>query len=371
MRVSSLIVAMSALALGCQEAAERGECKPGFVRAQERWCIFDESLFPMQSEEAEEGSEVDGSGAEAGAAGASDASSEDDPESYVYEAEEPGVKLSLPEIERAIEEAILTVRWIDPGKMHDAYDNSESYGDEYCPVYDDEYLEERDQYHWRDACTVGAGGSFSGYAYSNYWGDYTSDNGAYDYAGHAYFRGSARVIDGRGNTFIAAGNSSYYERKHYLNGDGTFSQSMFGNFRSDDPQFYGTWLAEDINVSLTHTSTQYANHADHLGGGFYIYWDASISGLAGEINAIRLSNIYMYSQNEGSMCEIEPSGSISIRDSEGNWYETEFDGPKYFGAAAFPPDCDSCGRVFWRGELLGEICPDFSLLTDWEERPWL
>lgn len=367
MRIPAVIAGMSVLAIGCEQEVERADCKPGFVRSQERWCIFDESLFPMNSEASDEAAaqEEESSGAGSGSSPA------EEPEDYIYETEEPSAKLSIVEIERAIEQAILTVRWIDPGKMHDAYDDAESFGDENCPTYDEEYMEESNRYHWRDACTVGAGGSFSGYAYTNYWGDYTSDNGAYDYAGHAYFRGSARVIDGRGNTFIAAGSSDYYERKHYMYGDGTFSQNMSGNFRSDDPKYYGTWLAEDINVSISHSSTKYAQHADRVDGGFYIYWDASISGMVDEINAIRMENIYMYSANEGSMCELEPSGSISIRDSEGNWYETEFDGPKYFGAAAFPPDCDSCGRVFWRGELLGEICPDFSLLTDWEERPWL
>ncbi len=350
---------------GCQEEPERAPCKEGFVRAQERWCVFDEAYFPMQSEDAED------VGVEVPDQEEGNDSNETDASEYVHESDTPAVKLSLEEIEMAVEDAILLVRWIDPAKLHDAYDNSESYGDESCPSYDEEYFEERGQYHWRDACTVGAGGSFSGYAYSYYYGDYITDNGAYDYDGHAYLRGSARVIDGRGNTLIAAGSSSYWERTHYQHGDRTFSLSMSGNFRSDDPAHYGTWLAEDLNVSLSYSGTQYAHRADRIGGGFYASWNASVSGIVGEINSVQLNDIFMYSEDEGSMCELEPSGSISIRDSEGNWYQTEFDGPKYQGAAAFPPDCDSCGRVFWRGELLGEICPDFGLLVDWEERPWL
>jgi hypothetical protein len=110
---------------------------------------------------------------------------------------------------------------------------------------------------------------------------------------------------------------------------------------------------------------------DHYGGAYSVYWNASVSGLTGELSAVRLNNIYMYSENLGSMCGIEPSGSIAVRDYAGNWYEAEFDGPKYYGAGTFPPDCDSCGRVYWRGELLGTVCPDFGLLVDWEERPWL
>ena len=178
---------------GCQEDPERAPCKEGFVRAQERWCVFDEAYFPMQSEDSED-VDIETPDQEEG-----NGSNETDASEYVHESDTPTVKLSLEEIEVAVEDAILLVRWIDPAKLHDAYDNSESYGDESCPSYDEEYFEERGQYHWRDAYKWG-GGPFSGYAYSYYYGDYITDNGAYDYDGHAYLRGSARVIDGRGNT---------------------------------------------------------------------------------------------------------------------------------------------------------------------------
>ena len=59
-----------------------------------------------------------------------------------------------------------------------------------------------------------------------------------------------------------------------------------------------------------------------------------------------------------------------MRDSEGEWYDVNFQGPPYQGARVLPNDCDGCGQVYYRGELLGEVCPDFSILTDWEDRPW-
>ena len=105
-------------------------------------------------------------------------------------------------------EAIRTVRWIDPGKMHDAYDQVEADGDENCPDYDEEYYDENQRYHWRDACSVGSGGAFAGYAYSNYYGEYRTENEAYDYAGHADNNCSARIEDSRGTTFIGGGSTS-------------------------------------------------------------------------------------------------------------------------------------------------------------------
>jgi len=330
------------------------------MKKQGRWCVFDEAVLGATADEA-----IDDS------SGAGGSEQTEEAEEYVFEAEAPKVELSLEEIEWAMEEAIRIVRWIDPGKMHDAYAQVEADGDESCPEYDEEYYDDNERYHWRDACTVASGGSFAGSVYSNYYGEYTDENETYDYGGHAFFNGSARVEDSRGNTFIAGGSSSYYERHRTSTGDGTFYQSMSGNYRFDDPSLYGSWLAQDLNVSVYHNSTMYIDDADHYGGGYSVYWNASISGLTGVINALRLSAIFMYSENTGSMCEIEPSGSISVRDSAGNWYEAEFDGPKYAGAGSFPPDCDTCGKVYWRGTLLGEVCPNFELLVDWGERPWL
>ena len=355
------------MALGCGDS-ETPPCADGFVKKQGRWCVFDEAALGLTDGEPDPADLPEGEG---GAGSGGGETSEDEVDEYVFDPEEPEVSLDLTEIEWAMEEAIRTVRWIDPGKMHDAYDQVEADGDENCPDYDEEYYDENQRYHWRDACSVGSGGSFAGYAYSNYYGEYRTENEAYDYAGHAYFNGSARIEDSRGNTFIGGGSSSYYERHRTTTGDGTFYQSMTGNFRFDDPNYFGTWLSEDMNISLYHTSTMYVDDADHFGGGFSVFWNASVSGIVGQINSLRLSNIYMYSENTGSMCELEPSGSIAVRDNDGNWYEAEFDGPKYFDAGAFPPDCDGCGKVYWRGELLGEVCPDFGLLVNWEDRPWL
>jgi hypothetical protein len=356
----------SLLAVGCQDSATP-DCREGFVKKQGRWCVFDEDALvsglneeppPSSEEEPEEEPETE-------------EEETTDPSEYVYDATEPEALLSLDEIREGIEDAIRATRELDPALIHDSYEDVRADGDDVCPAYDEEYYTENDRYLWRDACTVTAGGSFSGYAYSYYGGNYIDENETYEYDGHGYFNGSARVIDSRGYTFIGAGYSSYWEREHITGFDRSFSSSLSGNFRSDHPMYADTWLAQDLNVALYHSGTYYADDAYTYGGGFSVYWNSSISGMTGEINSIRLQGVYMYSESVGSMCEIEPAGSISVRDSAGNWYEAEFDGPKYYGAGSFPPDCDSCGPVYWRGELLGEVCPDFTLLNDWEERPWL
>jgi hypothetical protein len=354
------------LATGCQDQSTPA-CREGFVKKQGRWCVFDEDALASTLDEdpppeTDTDSETEPETEEEETA---------DPSEYVYDEIEPEALLSLDQIEAGIEEAIRITREIDPSLVHDIYESARADGDELCPAYDEEYYTENDRYYWRDACTVSAGASFSGYAYSFYGGEYIDENETYQYDGHGYYNGSSRVIDSRGYTFIGAGYSSYYEREHITGFDRSFYSSLSGNFRFDDPAYADTWVARDLNVALYHSGTYYADDAYTFGGGFSIYWNSSISGIAGEINSIRLAGVYMYSESAGSMCEIEPAGSIAVRDSAGNWYEAEFDGPKYYGAGSFPPDCDSCGPVYWRGELLGEVCPDFTLLNEWEVRPWL
>jgi hypothetical protein len=365
-----LAVGFALLALGCQ-GSESGDCKPGFIKKQGRWCVFDEELLGLTetSDGGGSSSSVDGGGDNGSSGGGADNAEED--EEYIHNAPEPEVAFTLVEIREAMEEAIRIVRWIDPGKVHVSYAAVEALGDEECPEYDDEYFEDNDRYRWRDACSLPSGAAFAGNVTSYDYGAYMSENTVYDYGGHAYFSGSARISDDRGNTFVAAGSSNYWERKRISTGDGTFYQNMSGNFRFDDSNYYGSWLGADLNVSVYHYSDMFVDDGDHYGGAYSVYWNASISGIVGEVSAVRLDDVYMYSENLGSMCGIEPSGTIAVRDAEGNWYEAEFDGPKYYGAGAFPPDCDSCGRVYWRGELLGTVCPDFGLLVDWESRPWL
>jgi hypothetical protein len=218
---------------------------------------------------------------------------------------------------------------------------------------------------------VSAGASFSGYVYSYDFGSYIDSSETYDYAGYAYYSGSSKVVDSQGHTFLGAGYSSYYERTHISGGDSYFYNSLTGNFRTDNPAYSDSWLDRDLNVSLYVYGTRYA--ADGYGsieGSVSVYYSASMSGLVGEINAVRLDEVYIYPETEGSMCDLEPAGLIALRDEAGSWYEVEFDGPKYAGAGAFPPDCDGCGRVYFRGELLGEVCPDFSRIQHWEARAW-
>jgi hypothetical protein len=351
---SSLLI--SGLVLSC--GGDSPPCEDGFHKVDGRWCVYDEAplIIPASSDEEPEPEPEEEEPPE---------KEVDDPSDYVNETEDIEALLSLAQIEHGVETAIAEVQSIDPEPLHQLYEDLQTDGDASCPNYDEDYtIDYPDRLYWRDACTVSAGASFSGYVYSYDFGAYIDASETYDYRGYAYFNGSSKIIDWQGNSFIGSGYSSYYERDHIAGEYTSYYNSVTGNFRTDDPAYADTWLARDLNISLSVAGHRYEE------GSTSLTYSASISGMEGDINAIRLDEVFLYSEDLGSMCELEPSGSISVRDEAGSWYEVEFDGPKYSGAGAFPPDCDGCGRVYFRGELLGEVCPDFTLLQVIEERPW-
>lgn len=351
--------------LGCGDDVTPA-CEQGFVKVDDRWCVYEEApLISVPAEDPDSTPEPEQDPVEEEA--------DEEPGEYIHESEPVEPMLSLAQVELGISQAIQAVQEIDPEPLHSLYEQVQEDGDSACPSYDEDYLlDYPDRLYWRDACLVSAGASFSGYAYSYDFGAYVDASETYEYAGYAYYSGSSKVVDGQGHTFLGSGYSSYYERTHVSAGYSHFYNSVTGNFRTDNPAYADTWLAKDLNVSLYVYGTRYAWDGDgSIEGSASVYYDASMSGLTGAINAIRLDEVYIYPETEGSMCDLEPAGAIALRDEAGSWYEVEFDGPKYFGAGAFPPDCDGCGRVYFQGNLLGEVCPDFTAIQSWEVRPWL
>ncbi len=389
--VMRLILAMtvSVGTLSCGQD-KTPSCEDGFEKKNDRWCVYTEAPLvipddaaPTEDELGESQQPEEPDVPEEPTPEPPDESDPVDPTEYLHESDAVEPTLTLSQIEQGIVDAIATVRSIDPAPLHEVYEAVQDYGvlsprdlmalddtgaiagSAGCPNYSWDYYWENQRDYWRDACTVADGGSFSGYAYSYDKGGYLDWDETYEYAGHAYYSGSAKVIDGLGYTFIGAGSSNYYERQRTSTLDWTFYNSINGNFRTDNPLYADTWLARDLNVNMYIYATRAA--ADDS---TYTSLAASISGLDGVVNAVRFEETLLYSEAIGSMCELEPSGKISLRGPEGNWYETEFHGPKYSGAGSFPPDCDSCGTVYFRGQSIGEVCPDFTTLREWE-RPWL
>ena len=283
---------------------------------------------------------------------------DDSPTPYVYEEEENTTDtVDVAVLAAGVEEALEVLASIDPLLFHETYEAAllESDGD--CPYwypYDYEY--------WSDTCTTSNGTKFYGYGSSENKDGYVSNN--VTFSPYRYFSGDAKIVHNDGRVIEASGYSSFYETIS-ATGDTSFYQSMSGRFRIEAPDTEGTWLSRDLSLALNYYAGYYPGYP-----GKQVLVNSAISGLEGEIFAASFDSVYLYEETLGNLCDLEPSGTISLRDTAGTWYDLEFQGASFWGSNVFPPDCEGCGQAYVQGKYLGEVCPDFSLLTDWDTRPW-
>ncbi|MCP4809316.1 MAG: hypothetical protein GY884_28605 [Proteobacteria bacterium] len=290
---------------------------------------------------------------------------EDEPDPYVYDElpDETEPLLTTTDLEDGIAQSIDVIFSLDPRPMHAIYEDTLDDIESDCPYFYDDYYTLYGYHYWYDTCSTGGGASFSGngrhYSYDRYV------DGYYDYAYRNYFYGSAKIQTEDGHTFTGAGYSYNYDYTNTSNGYRYFYSNMYGDFRWDGPEADGTWLAEDISM----VSYLYANVSPEAG--VYVSLESSLSGMSGPVNAAVFDGVLMYDEVRGSPCPTEPGGTISLRDAAGDWYDVEFHGPTAGSSTAFPPDCDGCGTAYWKGEYIGEVCPDFGGMMDWgTSEPW-
>ena len=283
------------------------------------------------------------------------------PSEYIYdEAGDPEPLLSIGELEESIQDVLAVIQQTNPALLTVSYDALRlDVGDDYCPYY--YYDESGDAYYgydyWYGNCTADGGASFDGYAYSYSYGEYTS--GSYRYLDQGYLLMYGSVTDRFGEVLEVSG--SYYHDTYIYNQYLYGYARLAGDVRWSSGAVEETWLGEEYSLNLT------ISHSQSPSGERDLQLEGSLSGIPGVVNAALFEDVYLYS---GSACMLEPSGNISIRDSEGDWYLASFQGAPYSWAPVFSPECDGCGDVFYRGERMGSICPDFSAMTDWEVRPW-
>jgi hypothetical protein len=104
-------------------------------------------------------------------------------------------------------------------------------------------------------------------------------------------------------------------------------------------------------------------------GNSQLLLDGGHSTFANGAVAISFDQVYLGS-GESTSCPLEPSSTISILDTAGQWYDVRFHGPPYEAAVSLPAECDGCGEVSYGDQHLGTVCLDFASLMDWEVLPW-
>ncbi len=272
--------------------------------------------------------------------------------------------LTTDQVASGIEAAIAVAFTIDPALLFQATESIWSGRDDDCPYYYPEYLELYNQYIWTDSCTAASGNGFSGSAYYYFWdGRYSYYYGTY--LSYDYFYGDATFLRADGQALYSSGSAYYYDFDGLAYSGYRQPYALIqGAFEWTGPEYAATWLTAGYTLDL------YTIGLEYSAGGRSISLDGSLGGLAGEVNAVTFGNVYSENLMLGTTCVSEPGGTISVRDGEGGWYDVHFDGPAFHGASVFPAACDGCGDAWWRGQSLGQVCPDFSALLGWEGRPW-
>lgn len=230
-----------------------------------------------------------------------------------------------------------------------AYATALATRDEICP---EQFYELGPSSDWYGQCETGAGGSFQGYATNEVIPEGEQPVNS--------LAGAATVVTTEGHTF-SFGGSCYQGSRLQEDGVLVGYTGLNGNFGWDGPGSADSWLGSDVQPGLDYYWA--------LLPGLYaaVGVNGAVSGLDGTARAVRFDDVTV---NSGE-CPGEPSGSISVRGSDG-WYDVLFDHPRSDEEwEAFDRSlCDGCGEAWYRGSRIGEVCVDFSALYTFEEAPW-
>ena len=262
------------------------------------------------------------------------------------------------DVAAAVEEALILIRQVNASPLIDVYNELMTHTDSSCPLwseYDGTPL-------WYDTCTADSGVSFEGYGLALDWNGDDDGNGNLWWGTQLY--SIATITDADGQTFSSGGGAGSLAG---TNPDGTelYYTYIEGGFEWDGPESTGTWLDWGISPTLVWHAVR-----DPSTDGKAITLSGSVTVDDGPIAAVVMDNLYLVDEILGSSCGQEPSGTISVLDADGQWYDLIFDGPTEANPEVPEDVCDGCATAWYHGTSLGEACIDFSALTDWQDNPW-
>lgn len=287
-----------------------------------------------------------------------DAEGPGEPSPYIYEEDAPPVPpASAAELEAVLQDAVDVALTFNARPIFEAYERVMNDRGTYCPA---EYATDEGTY-WLDECTAESGAWYSGFLFT---GDLVDvyDPFTQTFSDARSISGGATVLDAEGHRFTASGTAYWLESE-----SDAFIQYLTvlqGSFGWDGPGSEGTWLEGTLSPDLTSVAYRVPATNGHL-----VVLDGGVSGLSGAASAVAFEDVVIFDLGLGSTCWKEPSGTISVRSTDGSWTDILFDGPPDIGEPATGA-CDGCGRAFYRGEVVGEVCADFSPLLGWGTSPW-
>lgn len=204
-------------------------------------------------------------------------------------------------------------------------------GDEHCPGGG--YLEQGLEYYPPAGCTADSGYWYQGVGGAGYgWVDLDWDGKVDGYLEAMKVDGA--MADPQGNVFVFGGTVSFELTGDPVDG-GTFEAGFLGTY--EYPGSTTQWLKSGVSTGyyLEGTIDSSGRWAFEANGGFAV--DGQAMSMAG------------FTVN--GACGTKPTGTVSVRDQLGYWYDLTYD----------ETSCDGCGEVSFDGtEPLGRACADIT-----------
>lgn len=226
-----------------------------------------------------------------------------------------------------------------------------------CPTF---YESDSGRY-WSDACTAESGARFEGGGalIEETSADAGTTSVTTALVADAVMRspeGAALTLDGQVTALRTDADDGSYQSHLSL---------VLGTFTLEGAE--ASWLLTELQVDLL-VQGRYAPPTD----GRAAYLDGGLFDMDGAYPEVFFEGLLIADAASGGACPTEPGGVIAVKDARtGEWWDITFDGETALGGGVEDPArCDGCGEVRLYGELLGEVCLDFSALTDWGEAPW-
>ncbi|MFT5681615.1 MAG: hypothetical protein ACI8RZ_002521 [Myxococcota bacterium] len=282
------------------------------------------------------------------------------PSSYEYTPDEGSeATLDLASLEDSIDTLFAELLDLNAAPAILSYEVAMDASDAGCPAF----YEQDGNTFWYATCASGSGGEYDGYAFYTLYDDYNlfGDGTPWD---AIVLSGAADVMEPDGDRYHLGG-TAYFGESHNADTDLYISVTT-GSFFAEGPEVADTWVTTGSSPSLTLYGAQYPAYGINI-----MLMSGSTAVTSGDLSAVQLNDLIMYTPSPGIYPCAEPSGSMGVRDAAGNWYTIEFDvvaeGDTY---TAPEGTCDGCATVFHEGDALGEVCIDPTPVIDWEITPW-
>ena len=216
---------------------------------------------------------------------------------------------------------------------------------------------------YNGSCTTTSGATWDGQGTYYEFSEMLLTGSSHLYTGQEIFA-STEVVTADGETWKGIGKAkSWHGVPNDEDTDPRWFSWVEGDFLWEgDPD---TWVSQGLSLDLKLTLTRVADSGDQS-----VELKGAVGGVGDAGESVYFDELRLFAQALGSDCEQEPEGIVSVRAADGGWYELSFDGDSDPNDDMVEGTCDGCGAASYRGEALGEVCVDWSVLYAWGEAPW-